>query len=77
MADYDIDLQYHPVKVNVVPDALSRKLENNVLVQLTRQKELLREIIRLDLMIVQGTSVSGQLMAVQIQPTLLNEIKQA
>jgi len=25
MADYDIDLQYHPGKVNVVPDALSRK----------------------------------------------------
>ncbi|XP_020262691.1 uncharacterized protein LOC109838678 [Asparagus officinalis] len=24
MADYDIDLQYHPGKVNVVPDALSR-----------------------------------------------------
>ena len=23
MADYDIDLQYHPGKVNVVPDALS------------------------------------------------------
>ena len=26
MADYDIDLQYHPGKVNVVPDALSRLL---------------------------------------------------
>ena len=24
MVDYDIDLQYHPGKVNVVPDALSR-----------------------------------------------------
>ncbi|XP_020272408.1 uncharacterized protein LOC109847588 [Asparagus officinalis] len=24
MADYDIDLQYHPGKVNVVPDALNR-----------------------------------------------------
>ena len=27
MADYDIDLQYHPGKINVVPDVLSRKLE--------------------------------------------------
>ena len=25
MADYDIDLQYHPGKVNVQPDSLSRK----------------------------------------------------
>jgi len=27
MADYDIDLQYHPEKVNVVPNALSRMPE--------------------------------------------------
>jgi len=27
MANYDIDLQYHPGKINVVPDALSRKPE--------------------------------------------------
>ena len=54
MTDYDINLQYHPSKVNVVPDALSRELENNMLIQLTHQKELLREIIKLDLMIIQG-----------------------
>ena len=24
MADYDIDMQYHPEKVNMIPDALSR-----------------------------------------------------
>ena len=39
MADYDIDLQYHPDKVNIVPDALSRKLKNKMLIQLTYQKE--------------------------------------
>ena len=55
MADYDIDLQYHPGKVNTVPDALSRMPENRVLVQLTQQKELIRDFIRLDLMIVRGT----------------------
>ena len=43
MADYGIDLQYHPGKVNVVPDALSRKLEANLIVQLTQQKNLLKE----------------------------------
>jgi len=53
MADYNIDLQYHPGKVNTILDALSRKPENKVLVQLTQQKELLRDIIKLDLMLVQ------------------------
>ena len=55
MADYDIDLQYHPGKVNIVPDALSRKPENRVLVQITQQKELIQDFIRLDLMLVRGT----------------------
>jgi len=32
MADYDIDLQYHLGKVNVVPDALSRKQEAYMIV---------------------------------------------
>ena len=77
MADYDIVLQYHPEKVNTVPDALSRKPENKVLVQLTQQKELLQDNIKLDLMLVQGTDKSGQLMTFQIQPTLMDEIKEA
>jgi len=52
MVDYDIDLQYHPGKVNVVPDALSRKPETNMVVQLTQQKELLKEMRRLDLIVI-------------------------
>jgi len=32
MADYDIDLQYHPDKVNIGPGALNRKLKNKLLV---------------------------------------------
>ena len=56
MADYDIDLQYHRGKVNTAPDALSRKPENKVLVQTTQQKKLFREIIKLNLILVQETS---------------------
>jgi len=56
---------------------LSKKSENKVLVQLTQQKELLREIIKLDLMLVRETGESGQLMTIQIQPTLIDEIKEA
>ena len=38
MADYDVNLQYYPNKINVVPDAQSRKPEDNMLIQLTQQK---------------------------------------
>ena len=48
MADYDIDLQYHPGKVNVVPDALSRRPAANMVMLLTQQEELLKEMRRLD-----------------------------
>ena len=40
MADYDIDLQYHPGKVNIVSDALSRKLENKVVDTLKKTRFL-------------------------------------
>ena len=63
MADYDIDLRYHPGKDNTVPDALSRRPENKVLLHLTQQKELLREIMKLDLMLIQGADESGQLLS--------------
>ena len=73
MADYDIDLQYHPDKINVVPNALSRKSETNMVVQFTQQKELLKEMKRLDLMVILRVSGSVQLMIFQIQPTLMEE----
>ena len=77
MADYNIDLQYHSSMVKTVPDALSKKPKNKVLVQLTQQKDLHQDTIKLDLMLVQGTDKSGQLMTFQIQPTLIDEIKEA
>ena len=47
MVDYNLDLQYHPEKVNVVPDALSRKPSFMVM---TQQKEMREMIIRLDIL---------------------------
>jgi len=66
MADYDIDLQYHPGKINVVPDALSRKLDAQVMIQLTQQKQILKEMIKLDLLVVKQVNASEQLMVFQI-----------
>ena len=49
LANYDIDLQYHPENVNVVPDALNRKPEACMAMQITQQKELFEEMRRIDL----------------------------
>jgi len=53
MADYDIDLQYHPGKVNVVPDALSKKPGACMVMLITQQKGLLEELRRMELMVRQ------------------------
>jgi len=63
MADYDIDLQYHPGKINVVPDALSRKPETSMTMQITQQKKLFEEMRRMDLMVIRRVISPGKLMA--------------
>ncbi|PKU64622.1 RNA-directed DNA polymerase [Dendrobium catenatum] len=47
--DYDLTIQYHPGKVNVVADALSRKSSGLSCVQLTSDEYLIRDIERLQL----------------------------
>jgi len=72
MADYDLDLQYHPGKVNVVPDALSRKPS---FMMMTQQKEMQEEILRLDLEIILPGDI-GRLMTLLTQPSLIEKIKE-
>ena len=56
MADYDIDLQYHHGKINIVPYALSRKSEASMAMQITQHKELFKEMRRMELMVTWGTN---------------------
>ena len=63
MADFDLDLQYHPGKVNVVLDALSRKPSYMILSQ---QRELWAEFERLNLEVVLPES-AGQCMSLQVE----------
>lgn len=49
MADYDLDMQYHPGKLNGVSDILSR---TSMAMYLTAQKELLKEMRRLNLEVI-------------------------
>jgi len=61
----------------VVPDALSRKPGACMAMQITYQKELLEEMRWMDLMVIQRAKTPKQLMAMQLQLTLLEKIKEA
>ncbi|XP_020243071.1 uncharacterized protein LOC109821295 [Asparagus officinalis] len=73
MVDYDIDLQYHPGKVNVVPDALSRL---PAIMTLTAQWRLQQEVRDMSIEVLLP-GVTASLMNLQIQSTLVQRIKAA
>ena len=71
--DYDVSLNYQPVKANVVADALSRKSYCNNLMIEKAQPALHEEFARLNLQIVP----SGYLANLEIKSTLVDQIKDA
>jgi hypothetical protein len=67
--DYDLGINYHPGKANVVADALSRKKYYNATFSKRIRLELHKEIKYLNLAIVNDTIV-----AMEVEPTLEAEI---
>ena len=68
--DYDMKLDYHLGKANVVADALSRKSYVNTLVSGGLQQELVDDLKELRLEIVPR----GFVAAMEVQSTLLGKI---
>jgi hypothetical protein len=68
--DYDLGINYHPGKANVVADALSRKKYCNATFAKRIRPELQKEIKYHNLAIVNDTTV-----AMEVEPTLEVEIR--
>ena len=66
LVDYDLDIQYHPRKVNQVADALSRKNRASINCVITTQKELLRDLEDMEIEICrQGQSATLNALTVE------------
>ena len=63
--DYDLEILYHPGKVNVVVDALSWKRSYGVAAMLTSQKAILDELRKLDVEVL-TESVEVQLASLKL-----------
>ena len=71
--DYNLDLQYHPGKANVVADTLSRKAHCNTIKLQPLKPELAKELKQLNLQIVRLRTVN----TLKIQSTLEEQIARA
>jgi len=71
--DYDLNVQYHPGKANVVVDALSRRSHANAINVDNMPPELCEQFRNLRLEMVP----KGYLATLEVKPTLLDRIREA
>jgi hypothetical protein len=74
--DYDCEINYHPGKVNVVADALSRKSTAELTALGISQPQLIKELTRMGLEVV-GKGMPVHLANLMVQSELLARIKVA
>ena len=76
--DYDLTIQYHPRKANVVADALSRKSEGSLAAIITYQLKLMRELEKMQLEVrIRGPGeVTSWVNQVSVQYDLYDRIKE-
>ncbi|KAK4270828.1 hypothetical protein QN277_019597 [Acacia crassicarpa] len=74
--DYELEIQYHEGKANVVADALSRK-SRHTLNAFVIPNELCEEFRRLEIEVLLPAERIGMLNVLTIQPTIFDEIREA
>jgi len=75
LKDYDLEIQYHPGKANVVADALSRKAQCSLSTITITQPRILEDLERLGVELVSQGTTHALLFSLEMQPSLLEEIK--
>jgi hypothetical protein len=68
--DYDLEVHYHPWKVNVVADALSRKLQCNCVMMVSRINTLCDELSKMKIEVIPSSALSH----ISVEPTLQDQI---
>ena len=76
MEDYDFDLQYHPGKVNVVVDALSRKSLSTLASIAIHEWQMLQDIGEYDLLLNE-TDEYATLFTLAAKPSIISRVVEA
>lgn len=76
MKHYEICIQYHEGKANVVADALSRKSRHTLNTISVLPDQLCEELRRLDIEFTEACGVHGVLTGLTIKPSIFDEIKE-
>ena len=77
LTDYNLQLLYHPGKVNVIADALSHMVHHGISLMKVVKPDVARDLMRLRIELVLSNRIELYLSSVSTQPTLLDEIKYA